>query len=440
LISELGAGQPAPAVTEVDHRRPRATIRLDAGLPGRIAGVAYPADAVEADLVKVGCAVSAADTDFEVTPPPWRPDLRIPEDLVEEVVRLEGYDKLPSTVPRAPAGHGLTRRQRLRRQLARALAADGYAEVLTSPFVDAAAATRLMLDADDPRVPSVRVANPVSDEEPFLRTTLLPGLLTALARNVGRGLADIALFEAGPVFRARADAVAPPQLPAGSRPTADQLAALDNALPDQPNRMAAVLTGARERAGWWGPGRPAGWQDAIAAVQTVGRAVGVEVRVSADSHPPFHPGRCAALHVGDVLLGHAGELHPRVVEANGLPTRTAAMEIAPDVLIDAAPEIVPAPLVSAYPAATIDIAVVVPADVASGAVAAALSDGAGDLLEELRLFDVYVGDQVGAGNKSLAFTLRLRAPDRTLTTAETTAVRDAAVAAAASRCGASLRG
>jgi phenylalanyl-tRNA synthetase beta chain len=296
-----------------------------------------------------------------------------------------------------------------------------------------------MLGADDPRVPSVRIANPVSDEEPFLRTTLLPGLLTALARNVGRGLTDIALFETGPVFRARPDAAEPPRLPAGSRPTADQLAALDDSLPAQPSRTAAVLTGARERTGWWGPGRPAGWQDAIAAVHTLARAVGVEVTVTADSHSPFHPGRCAALHVGDVLLGHAGELHPRVVAANGLPARTAAMEIAPDVLIEAAPEIVPAPVVSAYPPATIDIAVVVAAGVPSGDVAAALSDGAGELLEELRLFDMYVGDQVGAGNKSLAFTLRLRAVDRTLTTAETTAVRDAAVAEAATRCRAVLR-
>jgi phenylalanyl-tRNA synthetase beta chain len=167
--------------------------------------------------------------------------------------------------------------------------------------------------------------------------------------------------------------------------------------------------------------------------------IGVEVTVSADSHAPFHPGRCAALHIGDELLGHAGELHPRVIETCGVPARTAAFEISSDVLIAAAPEIAPAPVVSAYPPATIDIAVVVDVAVPAAAVSEALRDGAGELLEAIRLFDVYEGDQLGAGKKSLAFTLRLRALDRTLTADEATAVRDAAVAEAHDRVGAVLR-
>lgn len=439
MIARFGAGTPSEAVTDVDLRQPSAAIRLDPDLPGRIAGVAYPATTVEARLRDVGCVVSASASGLEVAPPSWRPDLRVPVDLVEEVVRLEGYDGLPSTLPSAPAGRGLTRAQRLRRQIGRALAAAGYVEVLTSPFVDLGSAQRLQLAASDPRTPSVRLANPVSDEEPYLRTTLLPGLFAALARNVGRGLTDVALFETGPVFRAKPDAPAPPALPVGTRPSATQLAALDAALPDQPQRLAAVLTGARERAGWWGPARSAGWSDAVAAVQTLARAVGVEVTVAADQHPPFHPGRCAILRIGEERLGHAGELHPRVVEACGLPARSCAMEISLDVLIAAAPEIPVAPVVSAYPPATIDIAVAVDASVPSGDVAEALRLGAGELLESLRLFDVYVGDQLGEGRKSLAFTLRLRAHDRTLTAEEAIAVRDAAVAEAASRCGAQLR-
>jgi phenylalanyl-tRNA synthetase beta chain len=159
----------------------------------------------------------------------------------------------------------------------------------------------------------------------------------------------------------------------------------------------------------------------------------------ADAHAPFHPGRCASLHVGDVVLGHAGELHPRVTEACGLPDRCVAAEVSLDVLIERAPEIVQAPVVSAYPAATLDIALAVDAGVPSGEVAAALRAGAGPLLETLRLFDVYVGDQVGEGRKSLAFTLRLRALDRTLTADEALAVRDAGIAEAAKRCGAVLR-
>jgi phenylalanyl-tRNA synthetase beta chain len=439
MIAELGAGQPSESVTDVDLREPRPVIVIQPALPGKIAGVDYSATVVTDRLTDVGCTVSPSERGLEVLPPSWRPDLRIPVDLVEEVVRLEGYDTLPSTVPSAPAGRGLTRPQRLRRQVGRALAAAGYAEVLSSPFVDLGSAQRLMLAASDPRTPSVRIANPVSDEAPYLRATLLPGLFDALARNVGRGLTDVALFEAGPVFRTRPEATPPPVLPPGVRPTAEQLAALDNALPAQPNRLAGVLTGARERPGWWGSGRAASWSDAIAAVETAARAIGLEVVVSADTHAPFHPGRCAALHVGEALLGHAGELHPRVVQAFGLPARTVAMEISLDLLIANAPEVAPTPLVSAYPPATIDIAVAVNSDVPAGEVAAALRTGAGELLESLRLFDVYVGDQVGPGRKSLAFTLRLRALDRTLTAEEAAVVRNAAVAEAAARCGAELR-
>jgi phenylalanyl-tRNA synthetase beta chain len=439
LIEQLGAARRVDGVTDVDRREPIPSIALDPELPGRIAGVSYSQQTVEERLSDIGCRVTASSFGFDVGPPSWRPDLRRPVDLVEEVVRLEGYAGLPSTVPRAVSGEGLTRAQRLRRVLSRALAGAGYTEVLCSPFVDAESAQRLMLDDDDARRPSVRIANPVSDTEPFMRTTLLPGLFAAVARNVGRGLTDVALFETGPVFRARPDAANAPNLPAGVRPTDAELAALDAALPDQPDRIAAVLSGHRELPGWWGPGRSASWADAIEAARVLGRAVGVDIEVSADRHAPFHPGRCAALHAGGVLVGHAGELHPRVTEAFGLPPRTAAMEIGVEVLIAAAPDIASAPVVSPYPAATIDVALVVDGALPVVQLSAALRAGAGPLLESLRMFDLYTGEQVGAGRKSVAFTLRLRAPDRTLTAEEVTAVRDAAVAEAARRHQAELR-
>jgi phenylalanyl-tRNA synthetase beta chain len=439
MIASLGAGEVSPSATDIDQRRSPIVISLAPDLPGRIAGVAYPDSTVSDRLRDVGCAVTAAGDVLEVIAPSWRPDLRLPVDLVEEVVRLEGYEALPRTVPTSPAGRGLTRPQRLRRRIGRSLADSGYAEVLTTPFVDALSAERLGLGEGDPRVPSVRLANPVSDEEPYLRTTLLPGLFAAVTRNVGRGLTDVALFESGPVFRSRPGAGTPPTLPAAVRPSDADLAAIDRALPDQPNRLAAVLAGSRERPGWWGAGRAAQWSDAVAAARTVAAVIGVSVEVTADTHAPFHPGRCARLEVGDTLLGHAGELHPRVVEAFGLPPRAAAMELSLDVLLDAAPELPETPVVSAYPPATLDVAVVVPSAVPSGQVAQALRAGAGPLLEAIRLFDVYTGDQVGPGRKSLAFTLRLRAPDRTLTAAEANAARDAAVAEAERRCGAELR-
>lgn len=439
LLTGLAGGKSEAGVTDVDNRSTRPVITLDPRLPGRLAGVDYDAATVRARLADVGCGVDG-DAPLRVTPPSWRPDLRRPVDLVEEVVRLQGYDELPSTVPLAPAGRGLTRSQRQRRQVGRVLADAGYAEVLSYPFVSAASADALLLPPDDPRRPSVRLANPVSDEEPWLRGTLLPGLLTALARNVGRGFADIALFESGPVFRRVSAGAKMPTLPPGARPSPEDFAALEAALPVQPLHIAVALAGQRVPTGWWGPGRPAGWADAVEAARTVGAAVGATVAVEAADIAPWHPGRCAALLVGDRIIGYAGELHPRVVEALGLPSRTCAMELALEPVLAAAPEIAAAPMVSAFPPATVDVALVVDEGVPAAAVQAALRDGAGPLLEDLRLFDLYIGEQVPPGHKSLAFNLRLRASDHTLTADEAVAVRDAAVAEASRRLGAVLRG
>ncbi|MCP9972678.1 hypothetical protein LUX57_52705 [Actinomadura madurae] len=168
------------------------------------------------------------------------------------------------------------------------------------------------------------------------------------------------------------------------------------------------------------------------------REVGVELTVKADQHAPWHPGRCAALYAGDTLVGHAGELHPRVTKAYGLPARTCAMELELRRLGE--PAQVVAPHVSSYPVAVQDVALVVDSAVPAAEVESSLRDGAGDLLEAIRLFDVYTGEQVGEGRKSLAYSLRFRAPDRTLTAEEASAARDAAVAAASGRTGAVLRG
>ena len=439
LLTRLGGAKSAAAGTDVDLRPARPVIEMNASLPSRLAGVDYAADTVTRRLVDVGCEVDGSDL-LRVRPPSWRPDLRRDVDLVEEVVRLEGYDQLPVTVPAAPAGRGLTRRQRLRRTASRAIAAAGYVEVVTYPFVSDAIAAQLMLADDDARRPSVRVANPVSDEEPYLRPTLLPGLLAALARNVGRGFNDVALYETGPVFRRVGEPRPAVRLPVEVRPSAEQFAQLEAALPYQPTHIAVALTGARERAGWWGSGRAASWADAVEAARSVASAVGLDIDVRADVHAPWHPGRCAALEVDRQLVGHAGELHPRVVEALGLPPRTSAMELRLDYLLDAAPEELTAPLISPFPPASFDLALVVAAATPAAAVAAAVRDGAGTLLEALRLFDVYSGEQLGEGRKSLAFAVRLRAPDRTLTADEVAQVRAAALAEAARRCDATLRG
>ena len=428
LLVALGGAAAGP-VTDEDQRPPRPQVRLAVDQPGRVAGRAYPREVVLRRLAEVGCVVEGEQV-LLVTAPTWRPDLTGPADLVEEVIRLEGYDTVPVALPTAPAGRGLTERQRLRRTASRALAAAGLVEVVTPPFVSEPLLALLGLDV----LQAPRVLNPLSEQEAHLRPALLPGLLTALLRNVGRGLPDVALFETGSVFRGTGQPVA--EVPKTSqRPTDEQIAALDTALPAQPGHAGLVLAGRRA-------GRPVEVGDAVEVLVALGRSLGVTLRVGRGAEEPYHPGRCALLLLDGEQVGVAGELHPRAVAGLGLPARTVAAEIALDRLVDAAAARgpVPAPVVSTFPPSSVDVALVVADDVLAGDLEGSLRAGAGELLEHLALFDVFSGPQVGEGRTSLAYALRFRAPDRTLTDREVLAARDAAVARAATDHGAVLRG
>ncbi|MFG3256544.1 phenylalanine--tRNA ligase subunit beta [Streptomyces sp. NPDC048172] len=443
LLVLLAGGTAESGVTEIATPSGPRTIKLADGHPDRVAGVTYGRETVVRRLQQVGCDVYGQD-ELTVTVPSWRPDLTDPNDLAEEVIRLEGYENLPSTLPKPPAGRGLTERQRLHRRVGRALAGAGYVEVLNPPFVGEAALDQLGIAPGDARRDTVKLANPLSDEEPGLRTSLLPGLLGALRRNGGRGAHDLALFETGLVFLRTGEETPAVRLPVDRRPTDAEIAAQNSTLPRQPRHVAAVLAGARERDGWWGKGRPVQWADAVEAARTVARQAGAELLVESARFEPWHPGRCAALHVeldGDrVLVGHAGELHPRALKALGLPDRGCAMELDLDLVERAGRGPVTAPHVSTFPVATQDVALVVDSSVPAADVEAALRAGAGELLESLRLFDVFTGEQLGEGRKSLAYALRFRASDRTLKAEEASTARDAAVAAAVERTGAVLRG
>ncbi|MFD8262701.1 phenylalanine--tRNA ligase subunit beta [Streptomyces griseoluteus] len=444
LLVLLAGGTAEAGVTEIVAPSAPRTIAVPADHPDKVAGVTYGRETVVRRLQEIGSDVYGQD-ELIVTVPSWRPDLTEPNDLAEEVIRLEGYENLPSTLPRPRSGRGLTHRQRLHRRIGRALAGAGYVEAPNYPFVSEQVFDQLGLDAGDPARRVVKLANPLNDEEPALRTTLLPGLLGALRRNDGRGSHDLALFETGLVFLPRETAAVAGHLPVDRRPTDEEIARLDAVLPEQPRHVAVVLTGAREQAGWWGKGRPADWADAVEAARTVARETGAELIVRKAQYGPWHPGRCAELAVvvdgAERVVGHAGELQPRVLKALGLPERTCAMEVDLDALEEAGDDTPQAPAISTFPVATQDVALVVDKPVPAADVEAALREGAGELLESIRLFDVYENpEQLGEGRKSLAYALRFRAADRTLTVDEASAARDAAVAVANERTGAELRG
>ena len=438
LLVQLAGGQVVAEETVAGAVPSVPSQVIAADLPSKILGTEVPADRVVEILRASGCQVEVDGDQLRLVPPSWRGDLRDPYDYVEEVGRKIGFDTIAAVVPSAPVGRGLTRAQRARRAVNAAAVAAGFVEVLTFPFGSAEDLDRMGVPADDRRRRLVRLANPLAETQPYLRTSMLPGLFAAVARNTSRGNDDLALFETGSVFFAGTGDPAP--IPSVSqRPSEAELAAIAAALPEQPRMLGAILCGQWRRPGWQGDAIPAGWQQALALADVAAGAVGVElVRRSAEFWP-WHPGRCAELVVAGSVIGHAGELHPEVIKAFGLPERTAAVEFDLDALIELAPRGGDIVAVSPHPVAKEDVALVVPTEVAVADVQSALVDGAGELLESISLFDIFTGAQVPAGHRSLAFALRFRAPDRTLTDAETSAARAAAVACAEQRHGAVLR-
>lgn len=422
------------------------------GITGRSGLSATPSEVVDV-LSRIGCMTELlqdaddlpTDGTFDVIIPSWRPDLQAECDLTEEFARIVGYDSIPSIFPVVPAGAALTSMQKLRRGCDLMLTDLGWVQVMTSPFMDAGALTSWQLSQEDSRARLVRVANPMSDENPFMRSTLLPSLFAVLERNRGRGFDSAAVFERSATHQGRVASVASP--PTHARPDVSVLATLDDALPTEIVVASGAAFGEHTCAGVFGKGRNWQWSDAVDAALSLCRVAGVSASATAASLSPWHPGRCASIVVttqrGDVVVGHAGEIHPRVTESFGGPAGVVAFEVDVDALAALAAE-QPWPSVGEpLPTSAVvkeAVALVVPSSVPASAVQKALRDGCGPMLEEVRLFDRYVGEQVPSGHVSLAFDLRFRHPERTLTDEEVAQMRAEGIANATRITGALLRG
>ncbi|MFM6980137.1 MAG: phenylalanine--tRNA ligase subunit beta [Micrococcales bacterium] len=408
-----------------------------------LTGVEYTAAQITETLTQIGCVVAHVSGGFEVVPPSWRIDLKHKTDLIEEIARINGYDQIPIRLPVAPPGRGLTRAQKQRRSAANALAAAGLTEVLNYPFN--AEAQLAWFDVVDANVSHpVELANPLQGQNSFMRVSMLPGLIEAAARNLSRGLTDLALFELGSVFHAAADIKATADLPSGtSLPTDKELAKLQGTIPAQPKYLAALFTGDRihQQAGIKSVG--ASYQDAIQAARVIANAIGVTLQLVQASPKGYHPGRTAALYAVSgatkVLLGYAGELDPALASEANLNRRTAILEIDFDRFGEAAPQVIAAGAIDVLPAATQDVSLVVDISTPAASVLHAIQRGAGELLEHIELTDDYRGQNLPEGKKSLTFALRFRASDRTLTQAEATEAKEAGVAIAHKLFGAEIR-
>lgn len=430
LLTELSS---AKHVETVIDGQPRfaPVVKVDPAYIASVLGIEISCAEIATHLRAVGCDVD--EKTFEVDPPSWRADLLQPADFVEEVARMVGYDKIPSILPPRPKHASLTSSQKRRRAIATMLASRGFAEVQTFPFTNQVTIDSMGFLGE--RAATYRIANPMSEEFPLMRVHLVPGLIEVAQRNISRGAKDFAIFEMGSIFRSAQKLIPAISPELGSRPDQSIIDAITSSVPPQAYHVAGLLVGKTEASDWQGEARSYTWQDAIAYAQDILQLCNLSWSIKRSDFAPWHPGRCAELIVDGKAVAHAGELHPRIVAAYGLPERSVAFAVGLSVLPET--DLVRPFTVGTMPAALQDVALIVDESVAAGEVESALRAGAGNLLESITLFDRY--DKIGDGKISLAFSLVFRASDRTLTGAEVTEAREAAVSEAAKRTGAILR-
>lgn len=424
LVVELCGAKLVPGTIDVAAPEPPPRkLRLRGARVTGILGMEIPAADQRAYLERMSFEVLSDGDDLEVTVPPDRYyDVTREIDLIEEVGRLHGFaENLPTTLPKVGEGKvgRLNRTQRLRRRAEDELRDLGFDQIVGWSFTDPGEASRLRIDEPDHRADPILVANPLSDEGAAMRTTLLGSLLDVAARNLARGREAVALFEAGAVYLRGTP-------PTEGGPLAGNFPGNTPAPITEPHRYGALAVGPLVPKSWRGGGEPVDFYALKGVLEALASGLGCPpLNFEPTSEPFLHPGRSAKVSISGATLGWLGEVHPLVC-------RTWDVAAAVGFEIDAAPLLAAATLgdeefedVTTFPAARRDLAVVVPADAAAADVVAAVRAGGGTLLREVDVFDLYAGEQLGEGKKSLALALEFRAADRTLTDEEVEAARGA---------------
>ncbi|HEU4461697.1 MAG TPA: phenylalanine--tRNA ligase subunit beta, partial [Solirubrobacterales bacterium] len=413
LLVELCDAKLVPGTIDVTAEIPAARqLPLRAARVSGLLGMEISQDEQKTYLERLGFEAEADGEDLAVVVPPDRHyDVTREVDLIEEVARVHGIDEhLPTTLP-ATGGAigGLSREQRLRRRAEDALRDHGFDQAVGWSFTDPGEAERLRIPAEDPRANPVLLANPLSEEQAAMRTTLLGSLLDIASRNVARGATNLSLFESARVYLQGEGEFA------GDRPSPFS----------EPHRFAGVAVGALAPRSWRGGGEAADFFAVKGVLEALAAQLGVELELAPAEQPFLHPGRSASISIAGDPAGWLGEVHPLVC-------RTWDLDAAVAFELDAAPLIAAASLgeesyedVTTFPAVYQDLAVVVPAETPASEVRAAVLAGGGELLHAAEVFDLYEGEQVGEDRKSLALNLEFRAPDRTLTDEEVAGLREA---------------
>jgi phenylalanyl-tRNA synthetase beta chain len=413
LILEWAGGKAAAGAIDVyPHPVGPTTVTMRPERARKLLGVNWPISEMVDALDSLGLHPIAADHLIRVDVPTYRVDLQAEEDLIEEVARHVGYDKIPSTLPAGTRSVGsLPSREKTLRRLKRTLIGAGLYEAQTSSFFGPADLDMLGRSRNE----AIAITNPVTQDDSHLRTSLLPGLLKSLALNLARRAADVRLFEIGKVFiKHRNGAV------------------------EEPSRLAIVMGGTVPQE-WHSDARELDFFDLKGAVELVLDALNISASFVEHDKPPYHPSRSAEVLSGGLTLGVFGEAGPDLAARLDLPTRVYVGEIDLEATLSVASAPRPAGDQGRYPAVLLDIAMSVPEAVRAADVMATARAAGGEHLESVRLIDVYRGGQVGKGNKSFALTLSFRSPSRTLTEAEALLARDAIISAIAEHHGGRIR-
>lgn len=415
LLEQIAGGQSAPSPVDVNPGAIEPwTIMYPLSETRRVLGVDLDSDTTTDLLTRMSFGVEGSDP-LTVTVPTRRPDVVAPVDLVEEIARLHGFAGIPDSVPSGPGG-GLSVTERRLRLIREIMVGAGFYQTMTFSFIGENDLDGLSLPDGHVARSGISVTNPLNETEGVMRTTLMPGLLKAASSAIGRRIPFARLFEVGKVF-----------LPGEGK------------LPEQPDRLGFVLAG-EIPPGWAEPARSFDVYDGTGTWAAVAQALAIpDAGVRSATVPPFHPGRCAEIVVGGVAIGAVGEIHPSVAATFGLHGRVVVGELdLAELLVDRGAWTFRPP--SPYPPVIFDMAFTVDKAVPAADVLASAVTGAGPECEAAHVFDVFAGESVGPGNKSIAIRFTLRADDRTLTDEETAPTRKAIARSVAEDVSGELRG
>lgn len=384
LVELLGAGQVLGGMIDIDNTQPSSrAIPLEPDWMNRFLGIEVPVDEMHRILTRLECKIE----DGKVIPPSFRADLEHKADIAEEIARFYGYNKIPSTAIRGVASASYTPRQQFERSASRVLLAQGYYEISTYSFISPKYYDKILLPQDSPLRECVTIQNPLGEDTSVMRTTTIPSMLEVLSRNYNNRNKAAAFYEMSNIY-----------LPNGGE--------------ELPDECMQITLGAY--------GEKHDFFTLKGAVETLMSALNiqnVEYRSCTDN-PTFHPGRCANIFIGETKVGVIGEIHPVVCENYEVGTRVYVANLDASVLFENVAPHIGYKQLPKYPASTRDLALICDEDLPVAALEKAIKEAVGNILEEITLFDVYRGEQVASGKKSVAFSLTLRAQERTLTDQE----------------------